>query len=102
MQLKELLRISRFENYSIKIEGEKEVHFVNKDKAFESFGLMYVTEIDYTILFLNKGEDYNSHESVLALSLLVIDKDKVKIVGFTYGNSYQDIEDDLESLKIIF
>ena len=77
MQLKELLRISRFENYSIKIEGEKEVHFVNKDKAFENFGLMYVTEIDYTILFLNKGEDYNSHEGVLALSLLVIDKDKV-------------------------
>ncbi|MCR1822412.1 hypothetical protein [Terrisporobacter muris] len=29
-------------------------------------------------------------------------QDKVKIVGFTYGNSYQDIEDDLESLKIIF
>ena len=38
---------------------------------------MYVTEIDYTILFLNKGEDYNSHESTLALRLLVIDKDKV-------------------------
>lgn len=52
MQLKELLRISRFENYSIKIEGEKEVHFVNKDKAFESFGLMYVTEIDYTIIMM--------------------------------------------------
>lgn len=38
MQLKELLRISRFENYSIKIEGEKEVHFLKKDEAFESFG----------------------------------------------------------------
>lgn len=77
MQLKELLRISRFENYSIKIEGEKEVHFLKKDEAFEIFGLMYVTEIDYNILFLNKGEDYNSHEGVLVLSLLVIDKDKV-------------------------
>lgn len=76
MQLKELLRISRFENYSIKIEGEKEVHFVNKDKAFESFGLMYVTEIDYTILFLNKGEDYNSHESVFK-KYLKIDNDNV-------------------------
>lgn len=77
MQLKELLRKSRFENYSIKVEGQDKTHFVNKDKAFESFGLMYVTEIDYTIYFLNKGDDYNSHESVLALSLLVIDKDKV-------------------------
>ena len=71
MQVKELLRISNFENYSIKIEGE------NKDKAFERFACMYITEIDYTIIFCNKGEDYNSHESVLALRLLVIDKDKV-------------------------
>lgn len=77
MQVKELLRISNFENYSIKIEGEDESHFVNKDKAFERFACMYITEIDYTIIFCNKGEDYNSHESVLALRLLVIDKDKV-------------------------
>lgn len=77
MVLKELLRKSRFENYSIKIEGEDKTYFVNKNQAFERFGLMYITEIDYTVLFLNKGEDYNSHESVLALSVLVIDKDKV-------------------------
>ena len=77
MQLKELLRKSRFENYSIKVEGEDKSYLVNKDKAFESFGLMYITEIDYTVIFLNKGEDYNSHESVLALKLLVIDKDKI-------------------------
>lgn len=79
MQVKELLRKSRFENYSIEVEGEDKSHFVNKDKAFERFGLMYVTEIDYTIIFCNRGEDYNSHESVLALSLLVIDKDKVYV-----------------------
>ena len=77
MQVKELLRKSRFENYSIRIEGEDKSYIVNKDKAFESFGLMYITEIDYTVIFLNKGEDYNSHESVLALKLLVIDKDKI-------------------------
>lgn len=77
MQVKQLLRISNFENYSIKFEGEDKVHFVNKQKAFEKFGLMYITEVDYTIVFCNKGEDYNSHESVLALRILVIDKDKV-------------------------
>ena len=77
MQVKELLRVSNFETYSIKIEGEDKSHFVNKDKAFERFACMYITEIDYTIIFCNKGEDYNSHESVLALRLLVIDKDKV-------------------------
>ena len=77
MQVKELLRVSNFENYSIKIEGEDKSHFVNKDKAFERFAHMYITEIDYTIIFCNKGEGYNSHESVLALRLLVIDKDKV-------------------------
>lgn len=76
MQVKELLRRSRFENYSIKVEDENKAHFVNKDKAFEQFGLMYITEIDYTILFCNRGEDYNSHESELALSLLVTDIDK--------------------------
>lgn len=79
MQVKELLRISNFENYRIKVEGEDKTHFVNKDKAFENFAWMYITEIDYTVLFLNKGEDYNSHESVLALSLLVIDKEKVTV-----------------------
>lgn len=79
MKVKELLRISNFENYSIKVEGEDKTHFVNKDKAFEIFACMYITEVDYTVLFLNKGEDYNSHESVLALSLLVIDKDKVTV-----------------------
>lgn len=79
MQVKELLRRSRFENYVIKIEGENKVHFANKDKAFERFGLMYITEIDYTILFCNRGEDYNSHESELALKLLVVDTDKVYV-----------------------
>lgn len=79
MQVKELLRRSQFENYSIKVEGEDKTHFINKDKAFKNFSQMYITEIDYTIVFCNKGEDYNSHESVLALSLLVIDKDKVYV-----------------------
>lgn len=77
MQVKELLRRSNFNNYSIKVENKDKEHFVDKDKAFEKFGLMYITEIDYTVLFLNKGEDSNSHESVLALRLLVIDKDKI-------------------------
>lgn len=77
MQVKELLRMSRFENYSIKVEGEDRSHFVNKEDSFKRFGLMYITEIDYTVLFLNKGEDYNSHESVLALRLIVVDKDKL-------------------------
>lgn len=75
MQVKELLRKSRFENYNIKIEGQDRGYFVNKDKAFERFGLMYVTEIDYTILFANRGDGTDG--DVLALRLLLVDKDKI-------------------------
>ena len=77
MQVKEILRRSSFENYNIKFEGEDKTHFVNKDKAFEKFGLMYVTDIDYSIIFASKED--GSHQGIVALNLLVIDKDKVYI-----------------------
>ena len=77
MQVKDILRRSSFENYNIKFEGEDKTYFVNKDKAFERFSLMYVTDIDYSVIFASKED--GSHESVVALYLLVIDKDKVFI-----------------------
>lgn len=73
MQLKEFLRISNFEQYSLKIEGDKTSKLVSKDKAFESYSLMTITEIDYGVIFANKGEDYNSHASIIVPRLLLLD-----------------------------
>lgn len=78
MQLKDFLRIDKFDYYSLRIEGEKTSKIVTKEKAFESYGWMNITEIDFGVIFINKGEDIENHKSQVVPKLLLIDKTNYK------------------------
>lgn len=76
MRLKDFIRRALFENYSIKIEGEEKAYLLSKDGALNKYGWMHITEIDYTVIFVNKGGDYGElqdHESQVIPHLLIKD-----------------------------
>lgn len=103
MRLKDFIRRALFENYSIKIEGEEKAYLLSKDGALNKFGWMHITEIDYTVIFVNKGGDYGElqdHESQVIPHLLVKDVKPVKLEDTNTMDMYGGISAD-EAAKII-
>ncbi|WP_286149555.1 MULTISPECIES: hypothetical protein [Bacillota] len=103
MKLKDFIRRALFENYSIKIEGEEKAYLLSKDGALNKFGWMHITEIDYTVIFVNKGGDYGElqdHESQVIPHLLVKDVKSVELESTNTMDMYGGISAD-EAAKII-